>query len=110
MALGTITLVEQVAAQGPIFYDRLTIVGDTSYTTGGTVAFTASLQAVAGMEGKEIVGLWVENGQGGTVFDNDLFFDHTTDTLVATVLSTAAEVGNAVNLSGSTFSVLVASK
>jgi hypothetical protein len=116
MALGAITVVEQVAAQGPIFWDRVTIVGDDSYPTGGSTGFEALLQAAvagageANMSGRQVVGLWLEQGQGGVMQTEDLHYDHATDTLIASVLATGAEVANTTALNGNTYSVLVASK
>lgn len=47
MALGTMTLVEsKQVAQGPLFVDRVTLVGDGSYSSGGTTGLKAKLQAL----------------------------------------------------------------
>jgi len=48
MALGTLTLVTQAAADGPLFFDKFTIVGDGSHVTGGTTGLLAKLRAACG--------------------------------------------------------------
>ena len=45
MALGTITVVEKVAAVGPTFTAHVSVVGDSAYSTGGTTGLLAALQA-----------------------------------------------------------------
>lgn len=47
MALGTLTSISsKQVAQGPLFVDRVTVVGDASYSSGGTTGLAAKLQAV----------------------------------------------------------------
>lgn len=47
MALGTMTMVEsKQVAQGPLFCDRVTLVGDSGYSSGGTTGLKAKLQAL----------------------------------------------------------------
>ena len=48
MSLGTLTLVSQKNADGPVFYDRFTIVGDTAHVTDGTTGLQAKLRAACG--------------------------------------------------------------
>lgn len=111
MALGDITILEQVAAQGPVFYDRVSIVGDGAYPAGGSVGFTALFQAaIAGageapLNGREIVGLIPE-------FDaelNSLEYDHANDKLFARVKTTGVESGVS-DQSGITYNYTVISK
>jgi hypothetical protein len=113
MALGTITVIESVSADGPVFYDRCTIVGDGAYPTGGTVAFQALYQAAAKTAGilgetggRTIVHLSNEN----TGEAQELAYNHANDTLTAFVSATAAEVADTTDLSGNTYNVLVVSK
>ena len=58
MALGDITLLEQAAAQGPVFYDRISVVGDSAYGAGGSPGaggFEALFQAVGQSSGSSKV-------------------------------------------------------
>jgi hypothetical protein len=48
MALGTLTRVSHKAADGPVFYDRFTIVGDAAHVTNGTTGLQAKLRAACG--------------------------------------------------------------
>lgn len=113
MALGTITIIEEVAAQGPVMLQRCTIVGDDSYPTGGTTGFEALYQAAvkaAGIlsdgAGRQIVHVANEN-KGDA---DELAYDHANDKLMAFVRSTAAEVANTTDMSGTTFNVLITSR
>lgn len=103
MTLGDITLVEAAAGQGPIFYDRVTIVGDGAYPAGGTPSFEALLAAKIG-NGRQIIGL---QSEPGTI--NQLEYDHAADKLFIRVRATGVE--SAVSdQSALTYSVLVTSK
>jgi hypothetical protein len=117
MSLGLITVLEEVAVQGPTRTLRCSIVGDDSYPTGGTVGFTALLQAatlaagvLGSVKGAEIVDFRHVQGGGGTIVDSELHYDHTNDTLMAVVLSTAAQTANAVDLSTNTYVCLITVK
>ena len=104
MTLGDITLVEAAAGQGPIFYDRVTIVGDGAYPADGTPSFEALLQAVIG-NGRQIIGLQSE--PDGEI--NQCEYDHAADKLFVRVRATGVE--SAVSdQSALTYSVLVTSK
>ena len=103
MALGTITALEEGAAQGPLFVDRVSIVGDDSYPTGGTTGFQALLRAALGKD-RTIVDLRSKPGA------NLLDYDHVNDTLQAFAIADGAEVANTTDLSGTTFEVIVISK
>jgi len=47
MALGAMTMVSsKQVAQGPLFVDRVTLVGDSSYSSGGNTGLLAKLQAL----------------------------------------------------------------
>ncbi len=111
MALGAITIIEQASAQGPVFYDRVSIVGDGAYPAGGSPGFEALFQAaVAGageapLSGRTIVALQQD-------FDaelNSLEYDHTNDKLFARVKTTAVESGVS-DQSGITYIATVVSK
>lgn len=43
-AIGTLTSTATAAAQGPLFIDKLTMVGDAGYPTGGTLNFLAAFR------------------------------------------------------------------
>lgn len=67
MAFGTMTLVssEQVA-QGPVFLDRVTLVGNGSYSSGGNTGVKAALQALT-KDGRVPYLVVAEDGKGFTV-------------------------------------------
>lgn len=106
MALGTITLVERAAAQGPLFVDRISIVGDDAYPAGGTPDFESLFQAADSvLSGREIVAVLADDLNG----DNALEYDHANDKLFVRVRSTGAE--SAVSdQSGNTYRLTVLSK
>ncbi len=93
MALGAITVVEQVAAQGPVFVDRVSIVGDGAYPAGGSPGFEALFQAaVAGTgeaktSGRVIVALLQDHDTELSALE----YDHTADKLFARVKTTGVE-------------------
>jgi len=104
MALGAITVVERVASQGPVFYDRVTIVGDGAYASGGSAGFEALFRAAVGSD-RTIVGLVGEFD--GTI--NSLEYDHANDKLFVRVRATGVE--SAVSdQSGNTYRALIISK
>lgn len=104
MALGTITLADK--ASRPIFYDHISVPGDGSYPTGGTVDFEGSFQAATGVKGGREVDAVIDVGGDASTY---LLYNKATDKLMAFVRTTGVEVANAVNLSGTTFKLLVIS-
>ncbi len=119
MSLGLITILEEVAGGGTGVSRtlRCSIVGDDSYPTSGTVLFEALFQAAtlaAGIKGSvkgaTVVAVQMEQGFNGVIQDFDLHYDHINDKLMATVRSTAAQVANAVDMSGTPFGVLITVK
>ena len=111
MALGDITIVEQVDAQGPLFYDRISIVGDAAYPSDGSINFEALYRAAlvaAGLKkasGRTIVGLILEHDTEL----NTLEYDHANDKLFARVKTTGIESGVS-DQSGITYFLTVISK
>lgn len=101
MALGAFTIVEQVAAQGPVKFVRATIVGDSAYTAGGTTGLLAKLQAAMG-ETVNIISVQPEDNNG----DSHVEYVHATDKLFVRVMSTGIEHGNG-DLSGTTYTLLI---
>ena len=91
MAFGTFTIVEQIAAQGPVFYDRCTLVGDGAYPSGGTPDFEAAYQeaskaaALVEASGRTIVALLnddINDDDGSGSSDGIVLqYDHTNDKL-----------------------------
>lgn len=104
MALGDITIVEAAASQGPIFYDRVTIVGDGTYPTGGTAGFEASFQAAVG-SARQIIAVMPEEDSGA----NKVSYDHANDKLLVRAKANNAEA-SAGNLSAQTFRALIVSQ
>ena len=122
MAIGTITVGNRAGetVTDPTFHIAMSFAGDTSYPTGGTEDFTASVVAAvktanaakgdANVRGSEnLTVLYViDNGCGQYV----PFFDAANDKLK--VLdggsATRAEVANTTPLNGTTFNVIVVCK
>lgn len=104
MTLGALTVIDKSASQGPVFYDRITLVGDNSYPTNGSVGLQALFQAAI-LSHRTIIAV-VPAFCGDAVPS----YDPVTDKLKVQVMSTAAEVGNGVDESGLTYKLLVISK
>jgi len=111
MALGTMTIVEQVSPEGPLYIDRCTLVGDGAYPSGGTAGFEATYQAAA-------VAAGMKNAVGRTIVmvhqDHDaelnaLEYDHANDKLFGRVKTTGVESAVS-NQSGITYVLTVISK
>lgn len=118
MALGTTTIVEQVAGEGPVFIDRVTQVGDGAYPAGGTAAFQAKYRAAAvasGLKkasGRNIIailpgGLNPDDGSG-TSKEIVPLYDHTSDKLMMVLMNTGVESAQS-NQSSVTYNLLVLS-
>ena len=106
MALGAITRDEDVGQRGgPVIAELISFAGDSSYTTGGTVGFTALVRTALARGDVTILGVVAQN-----LSDHVVRFDEPNDTLLVSLMSTGAEVGNGVNLSGITFKLLVICK
>lgn len=108
MSLGTITRdgAESVIAQGPVFFDRVSFLGDDSYPTGGTTGFDALIQAVVG-DSRNVVGVIAEDCGGYLpVYAAGLLKVYE----AAADGNPLDEVGNATDLSSVTFNLLVISK
>ena len=108
MAIGTITVDEQSAGVGPIFFDRVHFAGDGSYPTNGTAGILAALQAKIGAD-KNIVAVLPQDC-GGYVAG----YDHANDKLKVyrqtAATSALIEVPNTTDLSGTTFNLVIVSK
>lgn len=109
MAIGTPALATGGKAgakpSAPLYALRVSFAGDGSYPTGGTVDFEGTLQAAfasAGLKGLAVLGVISE-----ICGDNKCEYDFANDKLFVRVISTGVEVANAVNLSGTTFNLLV---
>lgn len=108
MSLGAFTVANEIGRKGgPLSMARLTIVGDASYPTGGTPDFAALVATALGITGIEIEAVI---HQGPVTADFAVAYDKANDKLTARVISTGAQVANAVDLSGTTFEVLVIGK
>jgi hypothetical protein len=104
MALGALVVVESVASDGPLFVDRVTLVGDGAYPTNGSAGLAAKLKA-AKKDGREIVSV-VDEG----IATNKYEYDKANDKIKAFVRATGVEVANAVDLSGQTLKLCITSK
>lgn len=92
MALGTFTIIEEVASQGPVMWHRCTLVGDGAYPSGGSAGFEALYQAAAQAagvlsegSGRTIVALLNDdlNDDDGSGSSDGIIlqYDHTADKL-----------------------------
>lgn len=63
MALGAMVSNNAAAAQGPIFFDTVTVVGDAAYPTGGSTGLQAKLQTLRG-DGRVIIEVTMNDGGG----------------------------------------------
>jgi hypothetical protein len=105
MALGTLAIVSSVVGGG-IFVDRCTLVGDGSYPTGGSTGLLAKLRTLHKSNGLSILSVKPEGDNGDRLPE----YDHANAKLKVRVISTAAEVANATDLSGVTFGLVITSK
>lgn len=104
MSLGALVVVDKSASQGPVFYDRITVVGDSAYPTNGSVGLQALFQTAVKSH-RQIVAV-IPAYCGDAVPS----YDPVTDKLKVQVMSTAAEVANNNDQSGLTYKLLVISK
>jgi hypothetical protein len=70
MALGALVSVNAGAAQGPIFLDTVTLVGDGAYSSGGSAGLQAKLQTLRG-DGRVIIGIIPSDGAGYVISYNN---------------------------------------
>lgn len=109
MALGTVTVqkIRNRAGGSSLKIVDLTVVGDTSYPTGGTTGLEATLRtAIAAQDERSgsLAGLdLIAVIQQDSVADRVVKYLPGTDALYVQVMSTAAQVANATNLSGETY-------
>jgi hypothetical protein len=103
MALGAMIGVNAAAAQGPIFFDTVTLVGDGAYPTGGSTGLQAKLQTLRG-DGRVIIEVQVNFAAG-----YEVRYDPLTDVLMV-YSGAGVEVTNATDLSGTTFKLTIKSK
>jgi len=87
-AIGAVTKVETVAAQGPVFYDRVNIQGDGTYAAGGSTGFLAKFRTAVGDKGRNIIGVLPQSPPATL---SELEYDHANDKLFARVRSSGAE-------------------
>lgn len=115
MALGTFTVVEQAAGDGPLFVDRCTVVGDSAYTAGGSPSAGGfeTLYRTAVGSARTIVALInddenLDDGSGGS---NEVYlqYDHSADKLKVMLMATGVESAQA-NQSGVTYKFTILSK
>lgn len=107
MALGTLTVSGSSggAPSAPIFRDHVSVPGDSSYPTGGS-PLLAAFQAAAGVKSGRVID--VVHDVGGVAGYYPVY-DKANGKLLIFVRTTGVEVANAVNLSGTTFKLLVES-
>lgn len=105
MALGTMTRVSNVAANGPVYCDEVTLVGDGSYPTGGSTGLKAKLQALTG-DLREPFAVIVQH-PGGSF---SLNYDHANEKLQVRAGGTLAEVANLSDQSAVTYKLCILSK
>ena len=106
MALGTLTVVEKVEAVGPLKLYRCTLVGDSSYPTGGSTGLLAKLKAATKENGLDILAVLPQGSNG----DRHLEYDHANEKLFVRVMSTGLERANATDESGATYGLTIMAK
>lgn len=90
MALGTLTVVSDTKAQGPVRFIKATLVGDGAYSTGGSTGLLAKLQAALSQNGLAI--LDVRDAYAATTTRaTHVVYDVANDKLIARTTSTGAE-------------------
>lgn len=106
MSLGAMTSNVAAAARGPVFIDDVTIVGDSSYPTGGSAGLLAALRLLR-KDNRTILDVKSNATNGGY----HVTYVPSTDLLVVRVGATGVdtEVANATNLSGTNFGFLITS-
>jgi len=106
MSLATAaTLDTEVGREGgPVIAARISFLGDDAYPTGGSVDFSDFVAVALGINATQldILGVFAQN-----LSDHELLYDRANDKLIVRVASTAAEVANTTDLSGTTFEALV---
>ncbi len=108
--LGTFNFGTKTDSQGPTFFTKVSVAGETSYVTGGTTGLLAALRANR-KDKSQILGI-IPQDCGGFF----LVYDTTTDKLkvyqvdpTAGAVGPAPEVVAAQNLSTTTFNFIVIS-
>lgn len=105
MALGTVTVsdFDGASASDKLIVVKLSIPGDSSYPTGGSAAFSTTLNnalAAAGYPGSyEIVSVEPNGLNGGY----EVIYDSVNNKLLTVVKSSGVETADTTNLSGTTF-------
>lgn len=110
-ALGTVTLTAKVkkSKRGAIFIDRITVVGDAAYPSGGTTGLKAALNALTG-DGRAPFAVIDAGVNGGYMSHYNI-----ADDKLIVLLGDADGVGVFIeadgvgNLSGQTFTYVVLS-
>jgi hypothetical protein len=108
MAIGAITKDASAGERGsdPIFVVLMSFAGDGAYPSGGTAAFEASVQAVAGLDGVDVLGVIGQDCGGYVpVYDrpaDKLKVYEQTSTATSPLIETATS-----NLSGTNFELIV---
>ncbi len=109
MALGTTLFVEGGSSVGPVWFDRITTVGDAAYAAGGTVGLLAKYRTLKGSPGANIIGIIPQDTAGYQVA-----YDHVNDKLKVYIGdnnnaadSPGVEVTAAADLSAVTFNLIV---
>lgn len=90
MALGTFTITQKVAAQGPVQFVRATVVGDNAYVTGGSTGLLAALRAALGNSQVKILSARDDYAAVATRATH-VVYDPATDRLISRTTSTGAE-------------------
>lgn len=105
MALGTMTSLSSFSIkEAGLYIDRVTLVGDGAYPTGGSAGVKALLNALT-KDGRTPFACIVENGAA-----KKPEYDVTNDKLRLRVESTGAEVSNTTDCSADTYTLCFLSK
>lgn len=104
MSLGTLTILEAgESPNGPLWVERCTLVGDSSYPTGGSTGLLAALKSLKKSNNLNIVAVLGQDNAG-----KQIGYDHANDKLKVYAAG-GAETTNATDLSGTTLNLVIIS-
>lgn len=105
MALGTLTVLTDTPAQGPVRFIKATIVGDGSYSAGGSTGLLAALRAALKSANLAILDCR-DAYQSDVTRATHVVYDTVNDKLISRTTSTGAEFATA-NQSGTTHTLFI---
>jgi len=103
MSLGTLTKLEGgESPNGPLWFERFTLVGDNAYAAGGSVGLLAALRALKKSNNLNILAVIGQDNAG-----KQLGYDHVNDKLKVYAAGGAEETNG--DKSGTTYNLVIVS-